>query len=406
MQRLKTQYFLTFGVMGCLFPYVPVYLRFRSMTQAQVGWILGIGSAAVIISPVLVTLIADARLEARRVLAMLLLLTAAALCILPLAGSFTAILAIYFLMSVAQIPTIPLQDGINFTLQEQAKAAGQKTVPFHRIRVWGTIGFIAAGAPLFVAMKCGMPVTAALYAAAVFSALAAANTLRLPPLPPATARSPGSLPTLAAARILFSRNLLAFCLASFLLQVAGAAYYGFYTIYLTEQLGIPAAWAGPAMNVGVIFEIAFMLSFGLLLRRLGMRGVLIACTTAVLLRMLLLGLFADVPVAIGSQVLHGAMVLTLNVIPAVLLNSYAEDRFRHSMQGLYTMLIVGLGRIVGNIAAGPIAKSSHTGVYLWSASLVAVALIILLVGFGEQRPPATSHCRADDTEPVPEPAVS
>lgn len=384
MRRLKAQYFFTFGVMGCLLPYVPLYLRSRSIDETHIGWVLGIGSAAIIISPVLVTLIADAHLEARRVLAMLLFLTAGALCVLPLATAFVPILLLYFLMSVAQVPTIPLQDGISFSLQERSRLAGERLTPFHHIRVWGTIGFIVSGMLLFVGMSCGLPVTSALYGAAICSALAGLNTFRLPRLPERAAQPAGGLPTLAAAKVLFSRGMIAFSLASFLLQVAGAAYYGFYSIYLTKRLKLAAEWAGPAANVGVVFEVAFMLSFGVLLRKLGMRNLLICCTAAVLLRMTLLGTVATVPVAVGSQVLHGAMVLLLHVAPAVLLNSYAEDGFRHSMQGLYTMLIVGLGRIVGNIAAGPIAKASPTGVYLWSAALVAVALVLLIVGFHDR----------------------
>ena len=384
MRRLKAQYFFTFGVMGCLLPYVPLYLRDRSIDETQIGWVLGIGSAAIIISPVLVTLIADAHLEARRVLAMLLFLTAGGLCVLPLATAFIPILLLYFLMSVAQVPTIPLQDGISFSLQERSRLAGEAVTPFHHIRVWGTIGFIVSGTLLFAGMSLGLPVTAALYGGAICSVLAGINTFRLPRLPERAAQPAGGLPTLAAAKVLFSRRLIAFSVASFLLQVAGAAYYGFYSIYLNKELGLPMKWAGPAANVGVVFEIAFMLSFGVLLRRLGMRNLLICCTAAVLLRMTLLGTVATIPVAVGSQILHGAMVLLLHVAPAVLLNSYAEDGFRHSMQGLYTMLIVGLGRIVGNIAAGPIAKASPTGVYLWSAALVAVALVLLIVGFHDR----------------------
>jgi PPP family 3-phenylpropionic acid transporter len=334
---------------------------------------------------------------------MLLFLTAGALCVLPLAAGFMPILVLYFLMSVAQVPTIPLQDGISFSLQEQARLAGDRLTPFHHIRVWGTIGFIVSGMLLFVGMNCGLPVSSALYGGAICSVLAGLNTFRLPRLPERAAEPAGGLPTLAAAKVLFSRRLIAFSIASFLLQVAGAAYYGFYSIYLNKGLGLASKWAGPAANVGVVFEVAFMLSFGVLLRRLGMRNLLICCTAAVLLRMILLGTIATIPMAVGSQVLHGAMVLLMHVVPAVLLNSYAEDGFRHSMQGLYTMLIVGLGRIVGNIAAGPIAKTSPTGVYLWSAALVAVALVLLIVGFHDRAAGAQSVVagEAGCEEPIP-----
>ena len=39
MRVMRAQYFLTYAVMGCVLPYLPVFLRARGMQQTQVGYL-------------------------------------------------------------------------------------------------------------------------------------------------------------------------------------------------------------------------------------------------------------------------------------------------------------------------------------------------------------------------------
>ena len=98
-------------------------------------------------------------------------------------------------------------------------------------------------------------------------------------------------------------------------------------------------------------------------------------------RMLLLAAFPNPAVAIGIQLFHGMMVLLLQVGPVVIIDKLAEDRFRHSIQGLYSMLVIGGGRIVGNLIVGPIAGNGYQAAYWWATGLVLVAGLMLLVGY-------------------------
>ena len=52
-------------------------------------------------------------------------------------------------------------------------------------------------------------------------------------------------------------------------------------------------------------------------------------------------------VAIGVQLIHGLTVLVIHVAPPIFLNQRAGDRYRNSMQGLYTMAFAGAGRVIG-----------------------------------------------------------
>jgi len=167
---------------------------------------------------------------------------------------------------------------------------------------------------------------------------------------------PKRLPTLSAARTILESHMAVFCIAMFILQLAISAYYTFYPIYLTRQLRIDAKWIGLIMSIGVAIEIFFILAWGSLMRRLGFRGLMVLGVTCTAVRFALLYFVPTTGMAIGTQVLHGAMVLVVHVAPPIYLNHRAGDTYRNSIQGLYARAIAGPGRIIGTAIAGHIVS--------------------------------------------------
>ena len=398
MRALRVQYFLAFAVMGSLLPYVSAYFRQEGLSQPQIGYVLALSSVAIILSPVLVTLLADTRLDARWIMAGIFAFSAITLLLVPLAHGFVPILLIWAAHNIAFVAVQPLEDGINFAIQEQRRRRGEPLTPYHHIRVWGTIGFILPSLVLFAFLWAGYSLKLSLWSGAGFAALGLLNTLFLPdplirarPDPASALPDSARLPTFGAARAMLRRPVFIFCVATFLLHGAVTAYYGFYPIYLTERLGLGRQWLGLANNLGVVVEIFFMLSFGWWLRMLGLKRLMVLGAMCIALRMALLAV-PSVALAIGSQILHGPMVLVLQVAPPVFLNRDADDRYRHSIQGLYTMLIVGVSRIVGNLLAGPLAKWSLTGLYGCAAAVCLVAAGLVVLAFSDAHAPAGVRC--------------
>ncbi len=202
----------------------------------------------------------------------------------------------------------------------------------------------------------------------------------------------GKLPTLAAVRALGSPGVRVFCLATFLLQLSAAAYYGFYPVYLTQSVGIEAQWIGLISNLGVLVEVGFMLGCGWLLRKVGMRWLLVLGAGAMAARFVLLGLSPTVVVAVGTQLLHGMTVLVIHVAPPIFLDRRAETGYRNSIQGLYAMAVYGVGRILGNLLAGWVGDAaSLETVFLYAAGLCVAAAVLFVVAFAE----ATADREAD-----------
>lgn len=402
MPFLRLQYVLAYSITGAMLPYISVYFRQKGLSQIEIGYILAIASAAVVLSPIIVTLLADTRIDARHLMSGLFALSLVGMMGTYFASGFWLLLAAWMFYSLAYVPILPLQDGINLNLQERRISEGLSRIAYYRIRVWGTVGFCIPGVALVIMMRNTQNVSSSLMIGSACAVVGAINALLLPDpairkhkTPSQAMGSAGRLPAIAAIKALLKPQVVIFCIATFLLNTTTSSYYGFYSIYLKEVLHLDSLWLSPIMILGTVIEIAFVLSYGKIIRRFSLRGLMIGSTLTIILRLALLGLTPGVFVAVATQTLHGVMVLALQVAPVIYLNQQAEDRYRHSMQGLYTMFGIGTARIVGSLFCGMLAKWSLTDMFTISAAISVVALILLAVAFREPKSAGTS---------LPEPA--
>jgi len=281
------------------------------------------------------------------------------------------------------MPIVQLQDGMTFAFLRVRREAGLEVDPYHRIRVWGSAGYIIPSFVLYVLMRLKWPIAVILPAAMGFAVLGAVNAFGLPRLP--TFKGDHSkLPTVAAASALWRPPLRVYCFAMFILTLSTMGFYTFYPIYLTQRIGMRAIWLGPISTVGVIVEIICMLGFGKLVALFGLKGVLIAGVVAMVVRFVLLWQFPNPYVAVGTQLLHGLMTLVTVLTPPMFLDRHADSHFRNSMQGVYAMVVSGIPRVLGNLLAGPIARRTLTGVFACSAILCVIAAVLILIAFYEE----------------------
>lgn len=385
MNTVRWQYFLVYGIHGCLLPYLAVLYRERGFDSLEIGQLFAASSAAVIISPVIMTALADAAIDPRRIVGASLGLSVIFLLLMSQAQTFWYTLVLWSAQSLVIMPMLPLLDGLNFAIQQRRIDAGLAPMPYHQVRVWGTIGFIVPGLILFGLMRLGVSTGGVLIGGAVMALLGLINSLLLPDPRAAEMKQMGrtkkGLPTLGALRAITERHMLAFCAALFLAHMAMAAMYTFYPLYMTEALGVEKAWLGPITNVGVFVEIFFILGLGWLTAKLGLRWLLIGCLGAAGIRLLLLWAFPNVWVGVASQAFYGLTVLGVHVIPAMFLNTQAEERFRHSIQGLYTMLIMGVARVTGSWVAGEVADLDVVRLFGYAGLMCVAATVIVWWAF-------------------------
>lgn len=386
MRAIKRQYLLMYAGTGAAMPYLPVFLEQRLADRAQVGDILALTGLAVMLTPVLVGFLADKHVSGRTLLAVLAGGTAAASAALTGAHGFWSLAVAYALFSLVFWPQSSLADGFLFSVRQQRLAAGQPVDAYYRVRVYGTIGFIMPGIGLYALMARGATASVALLVASGVSLLGLINALTLPRVAMAAPErgERARAPTLAAARALSRGPALALCASMFLGHLAAAAYYGFYPIYLTTEIGFASEWVGVIFILGVVLELGVMFAVGALVRALGMKGALVLGLLCSALRFAIMALAPSPFWAVATQGFHGIMVITLHVLPPMYLDGLARDAYRTSMQGLYTMVVVGLTRLVGNQVGGRLAEVSLLWLFGASAAALAIAAVLLVVGFREQ----------------------
>jgi len=385
---LKTQFFFAYAIMGSIVPFLPIYLkREQGLTEGQVGLVLGLASVSILLTPVLMTLLADTRFDSRRLASVIFGVSAAAMLALFFAEGLWLVLALLCVHSLAYAAVVPLHDGMAFGLQRRMEAAGEPIVPYYHIRVCGTVGFILPSVIFFGFLTYGYSTSVILLGAVAFSTAALLNAFRLPAPRTEEARHQAAkrVPTRDAAAVFLRPGMRVFCVALFTTFVAAAAFGSFYPLYMVDVVGVEERWVGLIFNFGVVIEIFFMLGFGWLQARLGLRNIMVIGTACFALQAVTLGLFPNVFTAVAVQLLHGMIIVGIYMAPIMFINRQAGDHFRNSIQGLYTMMIMGLARIVGIIVAGQAADVNLRIIPFAAAALAACGASMLFVAFREQK---------------------
>jgi MFS transporter, PPP family, 3-phenylpropionic acid transporter len=388
IRSVRQQYFLIYGVEGSLAPFLPVVLAAHlGLRSDDIGTVVAVGGAAILITPLLLGALADARVRETRLMGGALLVTSLALLAMIGAVGFWPALVLFVLFSLAYEPTKSLQDGLFFATRRTT--CGLAEASFHQVRVWGTLGFLVPGGVLWALLSLDADVWIVLVAAAVMATVSALNALRLPRphaqeglVADVLPSGPGDMRVALAAAIRTVRGRMAlFTVAMLLLQMAMSIYYVFYPLYVTVTVGVDVRWLGLIANLGVALEVGYMALYGWTLTKLGWRRFMISAALVQTLRLLSLALWPTVFTVLGTQVVHGYVVIATLVAARVFFDDAADDRMRHAMQGLYTMLVIGGGRVLGSFIGGLIAARDLQLLFGSGALLCIVATGLLFIAF-------------------------
>jgi nucleoside transporter len=259
--------------------------------------------------------------------------------------------ALLLIYSCLYLPTITLASSLSFrNLPDPAHQ-------FSQVRVFGTVGWIAAG--LFVGFALPAVSPLPLFAAAVASLALAVVSLLLPHTPPAgRPKSLGDALGLPALKMLADRSFLVFvltALASSLLM----AFHNVFTNPFLRDLGVPGPAA--AQTLGQYTEVLGILLIPFIRGRIGTKWLLLAGLLASAARFL--GYAAQTwpaVLAVGLP-LHGIGFSFFYITAAIYVDRQAPPDLRASAQGLVTLLTVGAGALVGNWFAGRVVDWHTVG---------------------------------------------
>jgi MFS family permease len=352
----------------------------------------------------------------------------------------------FFLMlihSLFYVPTISITNSIAFAnLRDPARQFGP-------VRVWGTIGWIAASWPfIFILVdwakvpamadvgfrewlgtalgtslqgEAAMDLKRSIFLVAGIASLALALfSLGLPHTPPKKATGEDALAWLKATKLLQHPFVLVLFLVTFIDAAVHQSFFYWTFTFLGPKadggvVDIPANWVGSVMKIGQVAEILTMLILGYVLKSFGWRATMIVGVLGHAARFAVFAYYPEPWAAITVNVLHGICYAFFFATVYIFVDEYFPKDVRSSAQGLFNVLILGIGPFAANFLCGRL-KSKHeyvteTGVksvdypsvFVYSMAAALIGALILLLFFHPRKPaedPGFSRAE-EDAPPAP-----
>lgn len=389
--QLSSMMFMEFFIWGGWFVTMGTYLSTTlNASDTQNALAYGTQSLGAIIAPFIIGLIADKYFSAQKILGVLHLAGAGLMYYISTRSDFASFYPLLLTYMILYMPTLALVNAVSF------KQMTNPEKEFSFIRVWGTIGWIAAGLIIgWLAWEQNGQLVNTFKLTAVISAVLGLFSFTLPNTPPpkaGTRTTFGEIIGLDALKLLKDRNFLIFFLASMLICIPLAFYYQETNKFLNE---LKVSGAAAKMSLGQMSETIFMFLMPWFFLRLGVKKMLLVGMAAWIIRYLLFG-FGDAGSGMwllyGGIILHGICYDFFFVTGQIYTDEKAGERIRSSAQGMITLATYGVGMLVGFWVAGQISEhfkttDGHNWKMIWliPAGIAAAVMLMFLVAFREKK---------------------
>jgi PPP family 3-phenylpropionic acid transporter len=250
---------------------------------------------------------------------------------------------------------------------------GAHTGRYGRVRVWGSLGFVAAVTLIGYVLDV-LAVSVLLYIMLAILIAASALLMLVPEAP--RVEHAGASPSVA--QVLRRPQVIALFAACALMSVAHGPYYTFYSIFLVDH-GYTKSAVGWLWTLGVVCEIAIFYWLAPLLRALSLRAVLIASFALATVRFLIIGWCADsLAMLLLAQTLHAASFGSFHASALGYVNKFFSARHQARGQAIYTSLAYGVGGTIGGIYAGSAWERLGPSLTFTGAAVCAFAGMLIL----------------------------
>ncbi len=326
-----------------LFPYMGM-LGFAPWQQSLVGSSWGV---AALLGIFFSNQFADRNFAAERFMAVSHLLGGLALVGCAFATTFWPFFACYLVFSLLYVPTLSVSNAIAFAnLRDPAKEFGT-------IRMGGTVGWMLVSWPFIFLLGAKADIADVrliFIVAAIVSFALAAYSLTLPHTPPKReAAGADPLAWREATKLLAVPFVAVLFLVTFIDSVIHNGYFVMADGFLTQRVGIAGNLSMVVLSLGQLAEIGTMLVLGPVLIRLGWRTTMIIGVLGHAARFAVFAFFADsVPTIVAVQLLHGVCYAFFFATVYIFVDAAFPKDVRSSAQGLFNLLILGVGNVVAS----------------------------------------------------------
>jgi len=387
--RLVMMNFLQFFVWGAWLISIGGYLGGTlHFSGVQIGAVFSTLGIASMFMPAVMGIIADKWINAERVLGMCHLTGAILLFWASTVTNPDVFFYVMLLNSMFYMPTIALNYTVSYIVLENGGYDVVKDFP--PIRVWGTVGFIAAMwiVDLFGWKGSNMQ----LVFSSVSSLALGLYAFTLPACKPVKSDKKKTLLARFGldALVLFKQSRMAvfFVYAMFLgaaLQITnafGGSFLESFNLTHPDTFGVKHPIV--LLSISQMSETLFILTIPFFLRRFGIKKVMIISMFAWVLRF---GLFSignpgdGLFLLILSMIVYGMAFDFFNISGSLFVEKEVPASFRASAQGLFMMVTNGLGATLGGYGSGLIVDHfTVNGVRDWPTIWMWFAAYALVLG--------------------------
>lgn len=387
--------FLQFFVWGAWLITVGNYwFGTKQWSGEQFGAIFSTLGLSSILMPAITGIIADKWINAEKLYGVLHILGGLALLYIPQVDNPTAFYWVIFAAMLCYMPTISLSNSVAYNILKNNEFDVVKVFP--SIRVWGTVGFIAA---MWLTNLTGNKASVNMFYISAFAAFALGfYSFSLPKCPPQKLISQeASLIEklgLNAFKLFGTYKMALFFIFSMFLGGALQLTNMYGDVYLSEFAKIPeyadsfvVKYSTIIMSISQISETLFILAIPFFLKRFGIKQVMLISMFAWVLRF---GLFAygnpidGLWMIIVSCIVYGMAFDFFNISGSLFVETTTDSSIRSSAQGLFMMMSNGFGAFFGGLLSGVVIDEffTHDGVRDWEniwLSFAAYALVIAVL---------------------------
>src|SRR5262245_30797231 len=380
--------FLEYLIWGSWLPLLALYLGgVLQFSGAQIGWVFATQAIACLAGLFFGGQVADRLFSSEKLLAVLHLIGGVAMFTLAYQTTFWSFFVVMLVYQLAYMPTLSLTNAVCFHHISDPQRN------FGKLRLWGTIGWIAASWPFvfILAGKTGPDLHAALSSiftiAGLSSITLAAFSLTLPATPPAASTGGASAP-MQAIRLLRDPVMLVLFIATSMDSLVHQCYFQCTSPFL-QQAGLAENWIMPAMSVGQIAEIASMAALGWALARLGWRWTMTLGILAHAARFFVFAIGDPLWLMVAINVVHGMCYAFFFAAVYIFVDERCPRDARASAQGLFNLVILGVGPFVGSLLWGwlgdvfrtPAGAVDFSRLFLAPAGLALAAALLMALAF-------------------------
>lgn len=391
--RLSIMMFLQYAIWGAWAPVLSEYLdNVLGFSGLQVGVIYSLLPLATIIAPFIGGQIADRYLSSEKFIAILQLIGGVFLIYISYLTEYSTMKWLMLIYCILYAPTLALTNSIAFiNLKDSEKEFGI-------IRVWGTIGWIAAGLGLSgwrILAKSNVDIAFqgdTLLMAGILSIIMGIQSFTLPHTPP---QKEGSKPWafIEAIKMLKNKNFLIFIIISFVVATELMFYYILTAPFLaSEKIGVLRENIPGVMVIAQVAEIIVMaVLLPIFIKKIGIRNILVIGVLAWPARYIIFAIGTPSWLVIASLALHGFCFVFFFTAAFIYVDLVAPPDIRHSAQSLITLVTYGIGNYIGSLFAGWVKDyftvdkiTNWTGVFLVPCVLTVLCAVAFLFFFKEE----------------------